>query len=242
MSGHRGGAGDLLILTCEHGGNRVPREYAPLFRGAQRVLESHRGWDPGALELARTVARRLRRPLLAETTSRLLVEPNRSAHNPRIWSSFTKGLSRTERERILERWWRPHRTAVEDAVRAAVAAGHRVVHVAVHSFTPELDGEVRNADVSMLYDSRRQAETVLCRRWRTVLQRIDPTLRVRFNYPYRGDADGLTTWLRRQHPPSRYLGIEFEINQALVGTRAWPAFQRRIAQSLGELVGEPALV
>ncbi|HVS23998.1 MAG TPA: N-formylglutamate amidohydrolase [Gammaproteobacteria bacterium] len=226
-----------LVLTCEHGGNRVPREYAALFRGADDVLASHRGWDPGALTLARTFARRLRRPLLAVTWSRLFVEANRAAHNPRIWSRFTKGLPKAEREGILARFWRPHRTEVEEAV--AEAAGKTpVVHVAVHSFTPELDGEVRNADVALLYDSRRKREAALCRRWAEILKRLDPSLRVRHNYPYSGMSDGLTTWLRKRHAEARYLGVELEINQALVGARGWQAFQRRMADSLTELMDE----
>ena len=224
-----------LLLTCEHGGNRIPPAYAALFRGAARVLASHRGWDPGALQLARLLARTLRRPLLAVTTSRLLVEANRAPTNPRIWSRFTKGLPREQRLRILERWWRPHRQAVENAAAAAAARGP-VVHVAVHSFTPVLDGEVRNADVGFLYDSACKREAALCRQWAAILRRLDPALRLRHNYPYRGDSDGLTTWLRKRHPESRYRGVELEINQALVGAKGWRRFQQHIAASLGELL------
>jgi predicted N-formylglutamate amidohydrolase len=227
----------VLLLTCEHGGNAIPREYARLFRGAARVLRSHRGWDPGALDLARYLSRELRRPLLAETWSRLFVEANRSPTNPRIWSRFTAPLPREERQRILERWWRPHRQAVERAVAAATRRG-RVVHVAVHSFTPVLDGEVRRAEIGLLYDSRRKREAALCRRWATLLRRIAPELRVRRNYPYRGDSDGLSTALRRRHGESRYLGIELEINQALVGSAMWRRFQEQVAQSLRELLRE----
>ena len=54
---------DFVLLTCEHGGNRVPAEFARLFRGKRNLLDSHRGYDPGALELARTCARRLKVPL-----------------------------------------------------------------------------------------------------------------------------------------------------------------------------------
>lgn len=43
-----------------------------------------------------------------------------------------------------------------------------------------------------------------------------PALRVRMNYPYRGNADGHTTSLRRMLPDARYLGIEIELNQALL--------------------------
>lgn len=225
-----------LLLTCEHGGNRIPRAYAPLFRGAARVLASHRGWDPGALELARRIGRELHTPLFAVTVSRLFVEANRAPTNPRIWSSFTKGLPRAERLAILERFWLPHRSEVEDAAAVAIAHGRRVLHVAVHSFTPELDGEVRNADVGFLYDSRRKQEAALCRRWAAILQRLDPSLRLRHNYPYRGDSDGLTTWLRKRHPERRYRGVELEINQALVGGPRWRRFQEDVVASLRELL------
>src|SRR5262249_47965032 len=77
-----------LVLTCEHAGNKIPPGYSRLFRGADDVLASHRGWDPGALTLARALAKRLRRPLHFVTWSRLLVESNRAPHNPRIWSAF----------------------------------------------------------------------------------------------------------------------------------------------------------
>ncbi len=228
-------ASDHLLLTCEHAGNRIPRAYAPLFRGEDALLATHRGWDPGAYTLARFLAKRLRRPLHAVTWSRLFVEANRAAHNPRIWSRFTRALPKSERAVILARYWWPHRAKVEAAV-AEAARGARVVHVAVHSFTPDLDGEARNADVGLLYDSRRPREASLCRRWGEILARVAPDLRVRYNYPYRGNTDGLGTWLRKRHPAARYLGIEIEINQGLVGTRGWRSFQEHIATSLGELI------
>jgi predicted N-formylglutamate amidohydrolase len=228
--------GTRLLLTCEHGGNRIPGEYAALFRGGARALASHRGWDPGALLVARALARRLEVPLLAVTWSRLLVEPNRAATNPRMWSRYTAGLSREEKQRILEHYWWPHRRQVEASVRSAVAAGVRVLHVAVHSFTPTLDGEVRNADVGLLYASKRPREARACRRWQAELRRIDPALRVRRNYPYRGEADGLPTWLRRRFPDRHYAGVELELNQALMDDRRH-AIARTLARSLEALLG-----
>lgn len=207
-----------LLLTCEHGGQRIPREYARLFRGAGRVLASHRGWDPGALDVARALTRRLEAPLLAVPWSRLLVDANRAPTNPRIWSAYTRGLSREARSRILDRYWWPHRGLVEERVGKAIRARRQVLHVAVHSFTPALDGENRRADVGLLYDPRRPREKRLCRRWQAELERIDPTLRVRRNYPYRGAADGLGTWLRRRFPDRHYAGLELEMNQALLRT------------------------
>lgn len=41
-------------------------------------------------------------------------------------------------------------------------------------------------------------------------------LRIRRNYPYRGNADGFITALRRTYDACNYLGFEVEINQALL--------------------------
>jgi predicted N-formylglutamate amidohydrolase len=174
--------------------------------------------------------------LFEVTWSRLFVEANRAPHNPRIWSRFMKDLPKAEHESILERWWWPHRNAVAQAVTNATTSGHRVVHVAVHSFTPELDGRVRNAEVTFLYDSARKKEADFCHRWAAMLKRLNPELRVRFNYPYRGVADGLSTWLRHRHREGRYLGVELEFNQALVDAPGWPRFQKDVAASLRDLV------
>ena len=49
---------DRLVVTCEHAGNVVPERYRPLFVGHEHLLPTHRGWDPGALLLAREMAER----------------------------------------------------------------------------------------------------------------------------------------------------------------------------------------
>jgi predicted N-formylglutamate amidohydrolase len=110
-----------------------------------------------------------------------------------------------------------------------------VLHVAVHSFTPVLHGEVRNADVGLLYGSGRPREARTCRRWQAELRRLDPALRVRRNYPYRGEADGLPTWLRRRFPDARYAGVELELNQALMDGRR-RAVTDALARSLAALL------
>jgi predicted N-formylglutamate amidohydrolase len=226
-----------LVLTCEHADHRVPEPYRRLFAGAARVLTSHEGWDPGALRLAHLLARRLGRPVLFTRWSRLLVESNRSPSNPRIWSRFTRELPRAERERILERYWLPHREEVEAAIDRAIARSGRVVHVAVHSFTPVLHGEKRNADVALLYDSARAPEKAFARRWAATLRTHAPGLRVRFNYPYRGATDGLATWLRRRHPAADYAGFELEVSQTLSATPGWRSVGEALAASLGETLG-----
>lgn len=226
-----------LLLTCEHAGNRIPPEHRDRFRGAGRTLRSHRGWDPGALDLANELGRRLRQPVRAVTWSRLLVEANRSPTNPRLWSSYTSDLPPEAKQAILERYWWPHRQGVADAVDAAIAAGERVVHVAVHSFTPVYDGAVRNADVGLLYDPARPAERELAERWAELLRARAPDLRVRRNYPYRGAADGLARWLRKRSSQDDYVGLELEVNQGLLSGRRRQDVAAPVADSLATLVG-----
>jgi predicted N-formylglutamate amidohydrolase len=227
-----GSGRDILLLTCEHGGNRIPQAYRPLFRGAAAVLASHRGWDPGALLVARTLSARLRRPLHAVTWSRLLVESNRAPSNRRIWSTFTASLPRAERAAILERYWWPHRREVVAAVQREIARRGRVIHVAVHSFTPVLGREVRKADIGLLYDSRRPRERAFCLRWQAALREHAPQFRVRRNYPYSGLADGLPTWLRRRYRDAAYAGVELEINQALLAGPRRREVERALAGTL----------
>jgi predicted N-formylglutamate amidohydrolase len=209
---------DALILTCEHGGSVVPVKYRGLFasRAAQTALRSHRGADLGALPLARLLARRLGAPLILSSVSRLLVELNRSPAHPRLYSEYSAALDESERRRLLAEYYHPHRERVVKAIGAGLRRYRRVVHVAVHSFTPLLAGSKRSADIGLLYDSRRESERGFCRRWKAAILALDATCRVQRNYPYRGRDDGLTTALRRVFDEPRYLGIELELNNALL--------------------------
>jgi predicted N-formylglutamate amidohydrolase len=209
-----------LLLTCEHGGNEVPAAYRTLFKGAADVLRGHRGRDPGALGLFRELEP-LADAAFASTTTRLLVELNRSLHHPALFSRFTKGLPKEARERILEEHYRPHREAVEATTAYWTKAKEQVMHVAVHSFTPVLDGEVRTLDIGLLYDPARAAEKRWAERWRAAMLDIDPDLEVRMNRPYLGKADGLPTHLRRLHR-TRYAGIELEVNQGHLRNGRFP--------------------
>lgn len=205
----------MLVLTCEHGGNRIPAEYARYFRGARQVLSTHRGYDHGALAVARLLARALSAPLLSSETSRLLVELNRSRHHRQLFSEFTRPCPPEIRERILEDNYDPYRRQVEAMVSNGVQREGKVLHLSIHSFTPQLGNLRRNADIGLLYDPSRQAEKLFCRRLREVAMQ-HAAYRIRMNYPYRGKADGLTRHLRGLYPDEVYAGIEVEMNQALL--------------------------
>jgi len=224
-----GARGTKVLLSCEHGGNRVPAEYRVLFAGAEEALASHRGWDAGALSLARRLAGLLDAPLNVATVSRLVVELNRSPHHPRLFSEWTRTLDRDERRALLGRYYEPYRDELDREVAAAVAAGSPLVHLGIHTFTPALNGRPRRADIALLYDPTRPAERALVSAWMISLTCALPDLAVRRNQPYRGASDGLTTWLRNRHG-ERYLGIELEVNQKLLDSSG--RFPGRIADAV----------
>lgn len=230
---HAGAIVDLIV-TCEHGGNHIPRRYRRLFREQQALLRSHRGYDPGALAMARALARAFAAPLVHSTTSRLLVDLNRSPGHPRLFSAATRGAPAEARALIIARHYQPYRARVEGLVREAIDRGRRVIHVSSHSFTPVLNGTVRVADVGLLYDPARRAEVDLCASWKSALRSLMPTLRVRRNYPYAGKNDGLVTHLRRCVASDAYVGVELEVNQQVVlqAGRAWTALQAGLIESL----------
>lgn len=200
------------LFTCEHGGRGVPSEYAGLFAGAEEVLASHRSWDRGALEVFNHLAAVAGDVGFAAVNTRLLVDLNRSLRHPRLFSEFTRPLPRDVREDIVARWWRPWRERVLTRVDEWLRAGHPVRHISVHSFTPVLRGETRNADIGLLYDPARDEERAWCAALQGRLAACG--WRVRLNYPYRGVADGHTSALRRRFTHG-YTGIELELNQAL---------------------------
>ncbi|HJV86013.1 MAG TPA: N-formylglutamate amidohydrolase [Noviherbaspirillum sp.] len=223
-------ASDFFFVTCEHGGNRIPSRYHDFFRGHEELLRTHRGYDLGAIRVAREMAKALSAPLLVSTISRLLIDLNRSPSHPQLYSEATRAAPEDIRREIFRRYYRPYRTKAETQIAQAVASGMRVIHISCHSFTPELNGEVRNADLGLLYDPSRREEAALCQRWRTALRSSAQALKIRLNYPYTGTADGFTVYLRRRFTGNEYLGIELEINQKHV--RQSPAHWHRLRETV----------
>ena len=184
--------------------------------------------------MARELASKLGAPLVVSDVSRLLVDLNRSIGNPRLHCDAIWNASAQQRRGILERYYIPYRTEVERRVVEAIENGTGVVHISSHSFTPELDGHLRNADIGLLYDPSREGEVELCKLWKGSLAACGPKLKVRRNYPYAGKGDGLTRYLRERFAPTDYVGIELEINQRHVfeaGTR-WVALRKVVIHSL----------
>lgn len=225
---------DCFLISCEHGGNRIPAPYRSLFNSFHALLNSHRGYDEGALLMARELAAAFKAPLVTSTISRLLIDLNRSIGHPQLFSAATRSASAAVREQIVAQVYRPYRERVERLVRQSLARHRRVIHISSHSFTGELNGKVRHADVGLLYHPARHGESELCARWKASLAGLAPEIRVRRNYPYAGKGDGLTSYLRLHFSRNTYVGVELELNQNIVIARGrrWTVLRRLLIDSL----------
>lgn len=184
--------------------------------------------------MAREISRSFKAPMVASTITRLLVDLNRSVGHPDLYSNASRHVSSEERDRMLHSHYLPYRMRVGNLIAKAVRRGHRVIHISSHSFTPRLDGVLRRADIGLLYDPARPGERKLGELWKGKLRRAAPDLRVRRNYPYLGKHDGLTSHLRRRYAPEVYVGVELELNQALVvgAKRRWTRVRATVVDSL----------
>lgn len=225
-----------VIISCEHASNNIPAKYQYLFKGKKHVLASHRGWDPGASELATSIARKLKVSCHKGRVSRLLIDLNRSSSNRQRFSAFTNTLDKNTKSAIESSYYQPYRDSITQQVAELSARQKPVIHFSVHSFTPVLNGNKRNADIGLLYDPARKSEKVLVRLLGRTISEQFPGTRIRYNYPYRGNADGMTSYLRKHFTASAYLGIEIEVNQQHIFStdKLW----RELQSHLGDIIGK----
>ena len=200
-----------IIFTCEHGGNDIPELYYGIFNNGFEDLNSHKGLDYGTLYLI-SYCKDLSDFDISNSISRLLIELNRSLHHPKLFSKYSKVLSDLDKDNIINTYYSSYRNLVRKKILEFIESGEEVIHISFHSFTPVLKGEIRSTDLGILYDPKIASEKELVYLLKELLLEEDATLKIRYNYPYLGKADGFTTSLRKEFP-ELYNGIELEINQ-----------------------------
>ncbi|ELR70171.1 hypothetical protein C900_03856 [Fulvivirga imtechensis AK7] len=207
-----------------------------MFAGADTILMSHRGWDPGALNLAKYLARQLEAPLFIQKASRLLIEMNRSLYNKELFSEFTTNIEQRLKDHLLEKYYYPYRTEVEQKIAEYINQGSPVLHLSVHTFTPVLNGIIRTVDIGLLYDDARLAEKRFCEEWKLRLNAELTESVIMLNCPYNGADDGFTTYLRTKFQENDYLGIELEINQKHNDTPEMKQIKEALVYSLSPFI------
>ena len=114
----------------------------------------------------------------------------------------------------------------------------KIIHISVHSFTPVFNNEIRNADIGILYNPKRNKEKNLAFKFKQALLSLDKNLKIRFNYPYLGISDGFTAYLRKKFDQKKYIGIELEVNQKYVLNNGvkWEGLKENLTISLDSIL------
>ncbi len=212
-----------FIVSCEHASNAIPEALQGLGLPPEALAEHH-SWDAGASEIATYLAEYLEAPLFLGQWSRLVADLNRPEDIPQVVPEVAFGLAvpgntkidAAERRSRLERYHRPYWGAVMGEIQRRLdATERRVLHVSMHSFTPEYEGVVRSVSIGVMFDPDYPLENELGDR---IVHRIrERGLVSEVNEPYDGRAAALTTSCRNRFDATRYAGIEIEMNQKHLG-------------------------
>ena len=213
------------LVTCDHASNRVPPEVAGGDLGLPPAeMARHIAWDVGAAGLARALADALDAPAVLGRFSRLVIDNNRGEDDPTLLMRLYDGTivpanrhaDAAERARRLDLLHRPYHAVLERwAARPGIAI------VAVHSFTPRLNGRPpRPWHVGILSSAdRRIADPLIAR------LRAERDLVVGDNQPYGGHlpGDAVDRHALRHGRPNVLLELRNDLIERAEDQAAWAA-------------------
>lgn len=231
------------LILCDHAGRRVPARLGTLGI-SQEALRRHIGWDIGAADLTRGLAQRLDAPAILNHVSRLVVDANRRPLTPASMPAVSDGcvvpanqsLGRAEIDRRLREHFFPYHRAIATQIGRMRRAGRVPVIIAVHSFTPRMNGEDRPWQVGVLWRGDQRLALPLLARLR---RRGD--LVVGDNQPYSGLTDfGFTVTFHAQRPRLPHVMLEIRQDE-IASPQAAAAWAELLADALAGPLQEPSL-
>jgi len=120
-----------LLISCEYATCAVPEAHRDLFRGAEDVVTSAEGWDPGALNLAQGFAMRFRTPLIHGQHTRLLIDLD--AEGAARWSRFSKKIPEAGRQKLVDREGLSYRTSLRQRIEEDLRRNPAMMHLMVRT-------------------------------------------------------------------------------------------------------------
>jgi len=215
-----------LVLVADHARRDLPDEYGDLGLPATE-FERHIAYDIGVEMVTRRLASALGAPAVIANFSRLLIDPNRGEDDPTLIRQLYDGtvvpgnypIAEEERERRLDRFYRPYHDAVAAVIASVAQASRQAPFIfSVHSFTPVMQGFVRPWHAGVLWDLDPRAALPLIE-----MLSQDKNLVVGDNEPYDGALPGDTMF--RHAIVNGFAHALIEIRQDLIadenGAEQW---------------------
>jgi predicted N-formylglutamate amidohydrolase len=215
------GAPGPFVFVCEHASNRFPAKWGTLGL-TPAARRAHIAWDPGALGLARGLARQLQGVLVHCAVSRLIYDCNRAPNAPGAMTARSenydipgnRNLTADARAQRTASIYLPFHMALHSLIADRLARGLPTVVVTIHSFTPVYFGKRRDVELGVIHDADRTFAKIILAQARAQTQ-----LRAELNAPYSA-ADDVTHTLRVHATPYGLPNVMLEIRNDLLDSKA----------------------
>jgi predicted N-formylglutamate amidohydrolase len=231
------------LLVCDHAAARMPEALGTLGLPPAKLAD-HIALDIGAAALTRALVDQLQIPAVLAAYSRLVVDCNRRLDDPTVIPVISDGtpvpgnagLDHQQRTLRAETLYWPYHHAVRDQLANLERQAPAPAFIAIHSFTPTMNGASRPWDIGILWDKDpRMPGPVMAR-----LRQMEG-LHVGDNEPYSGrhPADFTVD----HHAEAEGLPhVSIEVRQDLIttaeGVELWAG---RLAAALAPILDDPDL-
>lgn len=178
-----------LLLVCDHASRRFPASVGDL--GVDLAVQRcHLGSDIGAEMLTRRLAELQCATAVLQQYSRLVVDCNRQLLDPGAFLEFGDGavipgnrnLDAVQKQARADEIYWPYHRAIDREISRISAAATKPAMLAIHSFTPVLNGAFRPWQFGILWDKDDRVAKPLMQKLR------ECGFTVGDNLPYSGKA------------------------------------------------------
>ncbi len=223
-----------FVIVCEHASHLIPARWGDLGL-TEEQKRAHIAWDPGALGVARGLARRLHSVLIHAPVSRLIYDCNRAPDLPGAMPAKSEihdipgnaNITAQERLERTEAVYLPWINGLQALIARRIALGLRPVVVTVHSFTPVYFGKKRLVEFGIIHDTDRGLSVAVL----TAAQKLT-RLNTQLNAPYSA-TDGVTHSLRLHATPYGLPNVMLEIRNDLIAS---PEAEEAMAEQLAPVL------
>ena len=234
------------VIVCEHASNHIPAAWGDLgLTDAQR--HAHIAWDPGALGLARGLARHLDAVLIHAPVSRLVYDCNRAPDMAGAMPARSEihdihgnaALSPEDRAARTAAVYLPFHDGLHAVLMDRIARGLHPALITIHSFTPVYFGQPRAVEFGVIHDADdRLPRAILAE------ARARTRLNAELNEPYSA-KDDVTHTLRLHATPYGLPNAMLEVRNDLIATPQAEAAMAAtlapvLAAAMATLTPEPA--
>lgn len=214
------GTGSPLLLVCDHAGRAVPARLGDM--GVQAAdWDRHIAWDIGIAGVTRHLAPLLGATWIEQAYSRLVIDCNRRPGHPTSIPHASDGtpisanhaLSAAETDARVGEIFDPYHNAIAAELDSRQAAARPAALIAMHSFTPVMNGFARPWHAGVLFNRDPTLALALAARLRALGYNVGE------NEPYSlGDDSDYTVPVHAEQRGLRY--VELEIRQDLIADAA----------------------